>query len=83
MNTKESINFVLKEAIESEAFVMTMISCVLCECDLMASDLDIEEANDPMEVWAEKFSKAAQRKGWSVSSLGSILCPECCENNDT
>jgi hypothetical protein len=50
---------------------------LLCENDLMAEDLGLEEPNDPMEVWAQKFCKSAKNAGWSVSENGSIICPEC------
>ena len=78
-NMESKPNFDLIDAIVSEAYLMTMISCVLCENDLMASDIDLEEANDPMDVWAEEFSSKARKKGWSVSPLGSIVCPNCNE----
>ena len=77
MNDKTDANFVLIDAIASEAYISTMVTCLHCEKDLMASDLDIEEPNDPMEKWAEKFGYTAKHKGWSVSPTGSIVCPNC------
>jgi len=70
-------DFVLIDAIASEAYLTTMVTCLVCEDDLLANDINIEQPNDPMEVWAEKFSSAAKKHGWSVSSTGSILCPNC------
>ncbi|WP_148707065.1 hypothetical protein [Marinobacter sp. F3R11] len=70
--------FTLVDAIASEAYVSTMITCLLCERNLMAENLGIEEPNDPMEKWAEGFCTAAKKAGWSVSSsTGAIVCPKC------
>lgn len=70
-------DFVLVDAIASEAFISTMITCLHCEKDLMASDLEIEKPNDPMEKWAETFCRAAKDKGWAITDTGSIVCPKC------
>ncbi len=77
MTQSSNSNFVLVDAIASEAYLTLMISCLICEIDLMASDLKIKEPNDPMEAWARQFSEAAKKEGWSISSTGSILCPNC------
>ena len=78
-------NFILQDAIASEAYLTTMITCLQCERDLMASELKIEEPNDPMEEWAKKFTKAAKGLGWSISpTTGAILCNNCyAETYDT
>ena len=78
MSEDTKSNFMLVDAIASEAYVSTMITCLLCESDLMAADLGVEEPNDPMERWAQRFCTAAKKAGWSVStSTGAIVCPEC------
>ena len=70
-------DFVLVDAIVSEAYVTSMISCLLCENHLMAADLGIDEPNEPKEIWAKVFLTAAKNAGWSVSSTGAIICPKC------
>ena len=70
-------DFVLVDAIASEAYLTLMVTCLVCETDLMAADLKMKEANDPMELWAKEFSCAAKKQGWSISNAGSILCPNC------
>ena len=82
MAKHNGINFVLVDAIASEAYVTTMVTCLLCESGLIAADLGINEPNDPMEVWAQEFCNAARSIGWSVSKNGSIVCPECNEENE-
>ena len=75
-------NFILKDKIESEAYLALMISCELCNVNLMASDLGIEAATDPMEKWSKQFANAAKSAGWAISpTTGSILCPECYRDN--
>ena len=77
MSKEANSDFVLVDTIASEAYVSTMITCLLCESDLMASDLRIDEANDPMDKWAQEFSIAAKGAGWSISNTGAIVCPKC------
>ena len=79
MTDSTKSDFLLIDAIVSEAYISTMVSCVVCECDLMASDLNLEEAKDPMDIWAKEFEIAAREKGWHVSPHGSIVCPSCKE----
>ncbi|MBL4798973.1 MAG: hypothetical protein JKY50_16280 [Oleispira sp.] len=77
MSEDTNSDFVLVDAIASEAYVSTMITCLLCDSDLMASDLGIDEPNDPMETWAQEFCAAAKKTGWAVSSTGAIVCQKC------
>lgn len=77
MNEKDHNDFVLVDAIVSEAYLQLMVSCLFCDRALLAEELAIAEPKDPMDKWAEEYSAAAKEAGWVVSQTGSILCPNC------
>lgn len=70
----------LSDAIASEAYLLVMVSCLLCHRDLIARELAIAEPNDPMEKWAVEFSAAAKEFGWIESKTGAVICPICKED---
>ena len=75
--TEEDNNFELVDQIESDAYTVLSISCTICHNAVMADEIGVQSAHDPMISWAKEFAKKARGLGWCVSKHGSILCPNC------
>ena len=71
MSDKPEIN---NDPIYIDAYLHGMVSCGRC-LDI----LDVEDAADPMEKWAERVAQTARQLGWYSNLSSETTCPNCIE----